>query len=118
VAGRKAETLNKLPKPVRDIAWKAQTRLCERYRKLNAKSKKPTVVAAAIARELCGFMWAIGQEVRPAMPYGHLPERAKEPTHRRDGGKRKGLGREGVMFETDVIKTADRRHQTALPAMP
>jgi transposase len=68
VAGRKAETLNKLPKPVRDIAWKAQTRLCERYRKLSAKSKKPTVVVTAIARELCGFMWAIGQEVRPAMP--------------------------------------------------
>lgn len=115
VAGRKAETLNKLSKPVRDIAWKAQTRLCERYRKLNAKSKKPTVVAAAIARELCGFMWAIGQEVRPAMPFGHLPDRAKKPTCSRHGEKGKGLAREGVMFETDVIKTADRR---LLPAVP
>jgi transposase len=67
VAKDKAETLDKLPKPVRDIAWKAQSRLCQRYRKLIARNKKPTVVATAIARELCGFMWAIGQEVRPAM---------------------------------------------------
>ena len=68
VAMTKAQTLDKLPKPVRDIAWKAQSRLCCRYRKLTARNKKPTVVVTAIARELCGFMWAIGQEVRPAMP--------------------------------------------------
>lgn len=68
VAKSKAEMLDRLPKPIRDIAWKAQSRLCDRYRRLSAKNKKPTVVATAIARELCGFMWAIGQEVRPAMP--------------------------------------------------
>jgi transposase len=68
VANGKAQTLDKLPKPVRDIAWKAQSRLCERYRKLSARNKKPTVVVTAVARELCGFMWAMGQEVRPAMP--------------------------------------------------
>lgn len=68
VAQDKAEILDKLPKPVRDVAWKAQSRLCHRYRKLSAKNKKPTVVVTAIARELCGFIWAIGQEVRPAMP--------------------------------------------------
>ena len=53
-------------KPVRDIAWKAQVRLCGRYCKLSATGKKPTVVVTAIARELCGFVWAIGQEVAPA----------------------------------------------------
>jgi transposase len=57
-----------LPKPVRDIAWKAQTRLCARFRRLSARGKKSTVVVAAIARELAGFIWAIGQEVKPAMP--------------------------------------------------
>lgn len=51
------------PKQVRDIAWKAQIRLCDRYRKLTAAGKKPTVVVAAIARELSGFIWAIGQAV-------------------------------------------------------
>jgi transposase len=63
VAKDKAEVLVRLPKPVRDIAWKAQTRLCSRYRKMVARGKKPTVVTAAIARELAGFVWAIGQEV-------------------------------------------------------
>ncbi len=32
VAEEKAEILVKLPKNIRDIAWKAQTRLCTRYR--------------------------------------------------------------------------------------
>lgn len=68
VATNKSEIVDALPKPVRDITWKAQTRLCDRYRKLTAKGKKPTVVVTAIARELAGFIWAIGQEVRPAMP--------------------------------------------------
>ncbi len=52
-----AEILVRLPKNIRDIAWKAQTRLCARYRSLIAKGKKPTVVVAAIARELAGFIW-------------------------------------------------------------
>ena len=65
VAKNKGEVILELPKAVRDIAWKAQIRLCERYRRLNAKGKKPTVVVTAIARELVGFIWAIGQEVRP-----------------------------------------------------
>jgi transposase len=65
VAKDKAEILVRLPKDVRDIAWKAQTRLCTRYRSMIAKGKKPTVVVAAIARELAGFVWAIGREVKP-----------------------------------------------------
>jgi len=64
IAQEKAEVLVRLPKAVRDIAWKAQTRLCTRYRRMHARGKKPTVVAVAIARELSGFIWAIGQEVR------------------------------------------------------
>ena len=41
-----------LPKPVRDTAWKAQVRLCGRYRKLAQSGKPATVVTTAIAREL------------------------------------------------------------------
>ena len=58
--------LDGLPKPVRDIAWKAQVRLCARYRRLSATGKKPPVVVAAIAREIAAFLWAIGREVAPA----------------------------------------------------
>ena len=52
-----------LPESVCDIAWKAQLRLCSRYRKLWNKGKAKQVVATAIARELCGFMWAIANEI-------------------------------------------------------
>jgi transposase len=48
-----------LPKPIRDTAWKAQVRLCGRYRKLTRAGKPATTVTTAIARELAGFVWAI-----------------------------------------------------------
>jgi len=48
-----------LPKPIRDTAWKAQLRLCGRYRKLTRAGKPATIVTTAIARELAGFVWAI-----------------------------------------------------------
>ena len=54
----------RLPAAIRDIAWRAQLRLCGRYRKLLARGKHPNTVAAAIARELAAFMWAIAK-VRP-----------------------------------------------------
>lgn len=49
---------------VRDIAMKAQARLCGRYRALAARGKKLTVAITAIARELAGFIWAIGRIVQ------------------------------------------------------
>lgn len=49
---------------VRELAWKAQTRLTARYRALSARGKRTTVVCAAVARELAGFMWAIGRELQ------------------------------------------------------
>ena len=51
------------PRAVREIAWKAQMRLCGRFRSLTRKGKRPTVVATAIARELSAFIWAINREV-------------------------------------------------------
>ncbi|MFY9883522.1 MAG: IS110 family transposase [Candidatus Cybelea sp.] len=46
------------------IAWKAQHRLYKRYRQLCARGKRPQQAAVAVARELLGFIWAIGQVVR------------------------------------------------------
>jgi transposase len=51
------------PKPIREIAWKAQLRLCARYRRLARTGKPANIVTAAIARELTGFIWAIAQHV-------------------------------------------------------
>lgn len=52
-----------LSEEVREIAWKAQHRLCSRYRRLTAKGKLRQKVATAIGRELLGFVWAIGMQV-------------------------------------------------------
>jgi len=49
---------------VQDIAWKAQKRLCARYRLMEGKGKLKVQACTAVARELAGFIWAIGQ----AMP--------------------------------------------------
>ena len=61
VLRRRAE---KTSAAVQDIAWKAQTRLCSRYKKLEGKGKLKVQACTAVARELAGFIWAIGQ----AMP--------------------------------------------------
>src|SRR5262244_4030553 len=55
--------LEKVSKPIQDISWKAQIRLCKRYRQLSARGKNANQVVGAIARELSAFMWAIAQEV-------------------------------------------------------
>lgn len=62
VSREKQPSVAAAPRRVREIAWKAQTRLCGRFRSLVRKGKLPTV-AAAIARELSAFIWAINGEV-------------------------------------------------------
>jgi transposase len=39
-------------------SWRAQQRLCARYRRLTAARKPPGVAITAVARELAGFLWA------------------------------------------------------------
>jgi transposase len=45
------------------IAWRAQERLHRRYWLLSSSSKPAGKIVTAIARELVGFIWAIGNEV-------------------------------------------------------
>jgi transposase len=52
---------------IQEIAWNAQKRLCGRYRSLEGRGKLKTQVCTAIARELAGFIWSVGQVV-PAPP--------------------------------------------------
>jgi transposase len=49
------------PPAVREIAWKAQGRLYRRYRALIRRGKLKTVAITALARELAGFIWAVGR---------------------------------------------------------
>jgi transposase len=59
------DRLEALPQNVRDIAWKAQVRLCSRWRRLAASGKPKVVVTTEIAREMAGFIWAIARQVQP-----------------------------------------------------
>lgn len=62
-----------LPQPVKDIAWRAQLRLCKRYQRLLQRGKHRNVVVVAIARELVGYLWEIVQ---------HTPITSPNPNHR------------------------------------
>ena len=53
---------------VKAIAWKAQHRLHDRYQRLLARGKVPQHVVTAVARELLGFIWAIGVAVEGEQP--------------------------------------------------
>ena len=57
--------LEGVPEAVRTIAWKAQLRLCARFRRLVGAGKNANVVTTAIAREMAAFAWAIASKVPP-----------------------------------------------------
>jgi transposase len=59
--------LEQQPKAIQDLGWKAQVRLCKRYRRLMARGKYTNQVVVAIARELADFIWAIAKQV-PVIP--------------------------------------------------
>lgn len=46
---------------IQDISWKAQLRLCGRFRALLGRGLHPNKVCIAVARELTGFIWAIAR---------------------------------------------------------
>jgi transposase len=50
------------------IGWKAQNRLNRRFRILIGRGKTRQIAVTAIARELSGFVWAIGQKVTLSAP--------------------------------------------------
>jgi hypothetical protein len=60
--------LEKVPKLIQDISWKAPVRLCKRYRRLVARGKQVNQVVVALAREMAALVWAIAHEVIVA-PY-------------------------------------------------
>ena len=47
------------PPAIRDLSWKAQNRLHARFLKLLARRLHRNKITVAIARELCGFIWAL-----------------------------------------------------------
>lgn len=55
---------DRLPKEITDIAWRAQLRLNAKFRRLLTRRVSKNKAVVAVARELAGFVWAIGCEVR------------------------------------------------------
>ena len=49
------------PETLLAIARRADGRLHQKYRRLMARGKRPAEAVVAVARELAGFVWAIGQ---------------------------------------------------------
>jgi transposase len=66
VGKKKQDRVAAAPRAVREIAWKAQCRLCARYRALIRKGKLKNVAVTAVAREFAAFIWAINRELATA----------------------------------------------------
>jgi transposase len=64
-AQRRQESLSE---PVRTMAWKAQLRLTRRFSMLNARGVQANKVCVAVARELAGFVWAVGMQALREKP--------------------------------------------------
>jgi transposase len=81
-----------LTEEVKAMAWKAQHRLHRRYFRLVAKGKSAQQSATAIARELLGFIWAIGVHAersstmpsRPLTVQQAAAGNSNRPANRRD----------------------------------
>lgn len=53
------------PREVVEIAERCDKRLNTKFFRMTSRRKKSTIAAVAVARELVGFIWAIGQKVHP-----------------------------------------------------
>ncbi len=78
---RVSQTLRKrqedLPESIKQISWTAQDRLNWKYRRLVGRGKAKNKVIVAVARELLGFVWSIGQEVARETYVTQTAERAQ-----------------------------------------
>jgi transposase len=63
LSGRHGKQAKQTSAEVRAIAWKAQHRLHGKYRKMAGRGKPLQEVATAVARELLGFVWAVGVQI-------------------------------------------------------
>jgi transposase len=63
---RQAQIDKKIKRKVCEISWKCQQRLFAKCAKLSARKKMRQKVQIAMARELCGFVWAVLKEATPA----------------------------------------------------
>jgi transposase len=56
----------KLPARIKEISWKAQVRLHQKYWAMTLRGKRVQTIQVAVARELVGFIWAVARQVKVA----------------------------------------------------
>ena len=100
--------LEQLPKPIQDISWKAQVRLCKRFRRLMARGKHANQVVVAIARELVGFhvghcQTGAGDTVGPPDRSPPDPQRNKFPRLAEEAQPRCGATLDGVTRPVGIL---------------
>lgn len=71
IGARAQERQKGLCEALRADAWKAQVRLTQRFAALDARGVQRNKVCVAVARELAGFVWAIGTKALAASPAAH-----------------------------------------------
>jgi len=96
------------PEQVRQIAWKAQQRLYSRQRTLSLRRKKSVVVVTAVARELCGFVWAICRALKHPHP--------KAPTRTSEGSARVYVLKPDLKFKSGAGRSRLASSAAAPPA--
>ena len=101
-----------LPKAVTDIAWAAQLRLHSKFKRLVARRVMKTKAVVAVARELTGFVWAIGREVRPPAGREFLSSRRRTPRPDRTQHQHSNFPKEVI---NPAIQVRCRRGNAALP---
>lgn len=117
--------LEALPQAVRDIAWKGQLRMCQRYRHLMAAGKAKVVVTTAIAREMVAFIWAIAKTVTaaPACKTNPLAE-ANVPDHADARGWGRNHGEEpsspvmGRQSRCPILRARQPQDETTVMRQP
>jgi hypothetical protein len=66
---------------VRELSWKAQNRLHLRFMKLLGRRLQRNKAKVAIARELCGFIWALLRSLPCYVQLaGSVPNQAADPS--------------------------------------
>lgn len=71
IGSRAQERQKSLSDDLRADAWKAQVRLTQRFAALDARGVQRNKVCVAVARELAGFVWAIGTKALSEPPAAH-----------------------------------------------
>jgi transposase len=79
--------LEKQSKAIQDISWKAQVRLCKRYRRLVARGKHATTVRDVLPHRIMRGELVGAHRVPQITPAGHF-HLGRLPTHRKARGRK------------------------------